>query len=101
MHPWYNELIRIVFGNSLRKQVSESEHVLLNRVRTLIGDDVQLDKFEFVRLMKLIPNHDFMREEIQRIFKFLRLQLGISELDYFDAIESSGQMLAGNVSANN
>ncbi|KAI9183229.1 hypothetical protein H9P43_004146 [Blastocladiella emersonii ATCC 22665] len=94
-HPWYNDLLRVVFGGNtgLRKHVSDSEHALLARIRALIGDGIPLDKLEFVRLMKLIPNADFMRDDVQKIFKFLRVHLGISELDYLDAIESSGQMM--------
>ncbi|KNE70884.1 hypothetical protein AMAG_14983 [Allomyces macrogynus ATCC 38327] len=92
-HPWYNDLIRVVFSNGLKKQLSPSEHLLLGRVRALIGDGVPLDKLEFIRLMKLVPAHEFMKDEVQKILKFLRHQMGISELDYLDAIESSGQMI--------
>ncbi|KAJ3363023.1 hypothetical protein GGF32_004888 [Allomyces javanicus] len=92
-HPWYNDLIRVVFSNGLKKQLSPSEHLLLGRVRALIGDGVPLDKLEFIRLMKLVPAHEFMKDEVQKILKFLRHHMGISELDYLDAIESSGQMI--------
>ncbi|KNE57135.1 hypothetical protein AMAG_02885 [Allomyces macrogynus ATCC 38327] len=92
-HPWYNDLIRVVFSNGLKKQLSPSEHLLLGRVRALIGDGVPLDKLEFIRLMKLVPAHEFMKDEVQKILKFLRHHMGISELDYLDAIESSGQMV--------
>ncbi|KAJ3373328.1 hypothetical protein GGF31_000761 [Allomyces arbusculus] len=92
-HPWYNDLIRVVFSNGLKKQLSSSEHLLLGRVRALIGDGVPLDKLEFIRLMKLVPAHEFMKDEVQKILKFLRHHMGISELDYLDAIESSGQMI--------
>ncbi|KAL7752797.1 hypothetical protein RI367_001799 [Sorochytrium milnesiophthora] len=97
-HPWYGDLInKVVYGNGTKKELTPSEHKLLKRVRSiahsLIGDHVPFDKVEFAKLMKLVPPHDFMKDEVQRILKFLKQNCGLSELDFLDAIESSGQML--------
>ncbi|KAI9225122.1 hypothetical protein BC828DRAFT_371594 [Blastocladiella britannica] len=130
LHPWYNELLRIVFGSTSpssntpggletpggapvpfptttttqgspgrnggtpRKAICEAERILLVRVRSLLGDNVPIDKVEFIRMLKLVPRAEFMTDSVQKVVKFLRQRMGISELEYLDAIELSGHMMS-------
>ncbi|KAJ3044765.1 hypothetical protein HK097_001378, partial [Rhizophlyctis rosea] len=48
-----------------------------------------------IQLMKLIPPREFMKDDIQRIFRFLKHHEKISEREYLEAVEMSGQNVGG------
>ncbi|KAJ1501688.1 hypothetical protein HMI55_003269 [Coelomomyces lativittatus] len=96
IHPWYKEMVKITSNHPLKKTLSEGERALLYQVGVRIGDKVPFTKHEFVDILKSVPTSEYMKEEVQKLIKFLKLQIGLTELEYLDAIELSGQMLTTN-----
>ena len=43
--------------------------------------------------MRTIPKDDFPTDEIQRILRFIKMKEEITERDYLEAVELSGQIL--------
>ena len=53
-------------------------------------DNKIFKKSVFVDIMKTVPPSVFAREEIQRVFRFLKSKESISERDYLEAIDEAG-----------
>jgi hypothetical protein len=56
----------------------------------LILDKKFFKKSVFVDIMKTVSPSVFAREEIQRVFRFIKSKENISERDYLEAIEEAG-----------
>ncbi|KAI9098825.1 hypothetical protein DFS34DRAFT_619088 [Phlyctochytrium arcticum] len=89
-HPWYNELLNKVVLNGVKREISEYEALLLNRVKCVIEDNLSFTQNTFVQLMKVLPTHEFMQDDIQRIIRFVKTHGNISEREYLEAIEMAG-----------
>nr|KAJ3422411.1 hypothetical protein HK105_008188 [Polyrhizophydium stewartii] len=90
-HPWYNELIRkVVVMNGVRREVTQYESLLLGRLKRLIEDQIIFNKKVFVQLMRVLPTREFLKDEVQRIIRFVKQHESISERDYLEAVEMAG-----------
>ncbi|KAJ3411130.1 hypothetical protein HDV05_002694 [Chytridiales sp. JEL 0842] len=89
MHRWYNELCaKVNATNGARSmQVSEFEELLLSRIRCNIEDNLPFTQQTLVQLMKLIPASEFMKDDIQRIIRFVKQHENFSEREYLDAVD--------------
>lgn len=96
-HAWYHEMLRVATCNGLRQRITDCERRLIDQVRVLIGDVGDVERTEFPGLLREIPGAEFQREEVQRLIKFLKTSLQVSELEYLDALEESGHMAATTV----
>ncbi|KAJ3101820.1 hypothetical protein HDU97_001046 [Phlyctochytrium planicorne] len=85
LHPWYYELVNKVQTSSVNGQLKDMEQLLLDRIRCIIEDGRPFTQSVFVQLMKLIPQSDFMNDEIQRIIRFVRVNENINEREYVEA----------------
>ncbi|TPX72899.1 hypothetical protein SpCBS45565_g00002 [Spizellomyces sp. 'palustris'] len=86
-HPWYNELLNKVVLNGVKRDMSEYEGLLLNRVKCVIEDNLPFTQNTFVQLMKIIPTHEFMKDDIQRIIRFVKAHANITEREYLEAMD--------------
>ncbi|KND01519.1 uncharacterized protein SPPG_03318 [Spizellomyces punctatus DAOM BR117] len=86
-HPWYNELLNKVVLNGVKRDMSEYEELLLNRVKCVIEDNLPFTQNTFVQLMKIIPTHEFMKDDIQRIIRFVKAHANITEREYLEAMD--------------
>ncbi|KAI8915038.1 hypothetical protein BC831DRAFT_499541 [Entophlyctis helioformis] len=93
-HPWYNELInKVVVMNGVRRDVTQCESLLIVRLKRLIEDQVTFNKKVFVQLMRVLPTREFLKDEIQRIIRFVKQHESISERDYLEAVELAGHVI--------
>ncbi|KAI9137926.1 hypothetical protein BKA69DRAFT_1094871 [Paraphysoderma sedebokerense] len=60
-----------------------------HHVYSIILDDLEITKPQVVRMMKLVPPGEFMKEDIQKIFRFVKINVGLSDVDYLEAIKQS------------
>ncbi|KAJ1548410.1 hypothetical protein HK405_003305 [Cladochytrium tenue] len=68
--------------------VRDVEELLLDRIRRRIEDgDGRFTQSALIGLLRLVPREEFMREEVQRIMRFVRLREGIDEREYLEAVE--------------
>ncbi|KAI8819899.1 uncharacterized protein EV422DRAFT_90962 [Fimicolochytrium jonesii] len=98
-HPWYTELVTKVVFTGVKKHASEYEALLLGRVKCVIEDGLPFAQNTFVGLMKVIPAHEFMKDDIQRILRFVKAHASISEREYLEAIDMAGHMENYNANA--
>ncbi|KAH6589430.1 hypothetical protein BASA61_005619 [Batrachochytrium salamandrivorans] len=93
-HPWYNELIKkVVVMNGVRREVTQYESVLLSRLKRLVADKISFNKMVFVQLMKVIPTNEFIKDDIQRIIRFVKQHETTTERDYLEAVEMAGHSI--------
>ncbi|KAI9202042.1 uncharacterized protein BJ171DRAFT_515542 [Polychytrium aggregatum] len=93
-HPWYHDLLnKVVNSGGIKLEKSETEQLLISKIKSVIEDRIPFDHTTFVQLLKLIPVDDFPKDEIQRIVRFVRQHGNISEREYLDAVEVSGHVL--------
>ena len=69
-------------------------HFLLFHHRTL-SLSLPINPHTLIQLMKLIPPREFMKDDIQRIFRFVKQHEKISEREYLEAVDMSGQNVGG------
>ncbi|TPX56685.1 hypothetical protein PhCBS80983_g04345 [Powellomyces hirtus] len=91
-HPWYTELVTKVVLSGAKKHLSEYEELLISRVKCVIEDNLPFTQNTFVQLMKMIPAHEFMKDDIQRIIRFVKAHGNITEREYLEAVEMAGHM---------
>ncbi|KAJ2994652.1 hypothetical protein HDV02_001391 [Globomyces sp. JEL0801] len=90
-HPWYNELInKVVVLNGVQREVTPHESVILEHLRGLIEDQVRFTKHTFLHLIRLLPTRDFLKDEVQRIIRFVKSHETITERDYLEIVEQAG-----------
>ncbi|KAL3896956.1 MAG: hypothetical protein SGCHY_003744 [Lobulomycetales sp.] len=95
-HPWFNELInKVVMTGGVRRTPSYYENMLIERIRGVIVDGIPFDQSTFVRLLKVLPTTEFNIDEIQRIIRYVKHHISLSERDYVEAVELSGHVLLG------
>jgi hypothetical protein len=58
----------------------------------LIEDQVQLTKKVFVSFMRILPTREFMKDEVQRIIRFVKQHENISERDFVESVELAGHV---------
>ncbi|KAI8852564.1 hypothetical protein BC829DRAFT_414523 [Chytridium lagenaria] len=92
-HPWYYELLNKVQTSSVNGLLKEMEQLLLDRIRCIIEDGRPFTQSVFVQLMRLIPQTEFMNDEIQRIIRFVRVNENINEREYVEAVEMANHMI--------
>ncbi|KAJ3212194.1 hypothetical protein HDU67_003971 [Dinochytrium kinnereticum] len=73
-------------------QVAESPYTSLAE-KSIIEDGRPFSQSVFVQLMKLIPQSEFMNDEIQRIIRFVRVNENINEREYVEAVEMANHMI--------
>jgi hypothetical protein len=61
-------------------------------LKRLIEDKKPFNKEAYVKIMKLIPQKIFAKDDIQRIGRFVKQHESITERDYLDAIELAGHV---------
>jgi hypothetical protein len=106
-HPWYNDLInKVVMTGGIRRKrtfylflnneniASFYELLLIERIRGIIEDGLEFDQNTFVKILKVLPSHEFNRDEAQRIIRFLKHRISLTERDYVDAVELSGHQIS-------
>lgn len=71
------------------------ENMLIERIRGVIVDGIPFDQSTFVRLLKVLPTTEFNIDEIQRIIRYVKHHISLSERDYVEAVELSGHVLLG------
>ncbi|KAJ3171909.1 hypothetical protein HDU87_008159 [Geranomyces variabilis] len=91
-HPWYTELVTKVVLSGAKKHASEYEDLLLSRVKCVIEDNLPFTQNTFVQLMKVLPAHEFMKDDIQRILRFLKAHGNVTEREFLEAVELAGHM---------
>ncbi|OAJ36627.1 hypothetical protein BDEG_20781 [Batrachochytrium dendrobatidis JEL423] len=97
-HPWYNELIKkVVVMNGVRRKVTQYESVLLGRLKRIIADQISFNKAVFVQLMRVLPTREFVKDEVQRIIRFVKQHENIAERDYLEAVELAGHPISSSM----
>ncbi|KAJ3023242.1 hypothetical protein HKX48_003846 [Thoreauomyces humboldtii] len=91
-HSWYTELVTKVVLSGGKRQTSEYEQLLISRVKCVIEDNLPFTQNTFVQLMKVIPAHEFMKDDIQRIIRFVKAHENITEREYLEAVEMAGHL---------
>ncbi|KAJ3158281.1 hypothetical protein HDU86_002990 [Geranomyces michiganensis] len=91
-HPWYTELVTKVVLSGAKKHASEYEELLLSRVKCVIEDNLPFTQNTFVQLMKVLPAHEFMKDDIQRIIRFVKAHGNVTEREFLEAVELAGHM---------
>ncbi|KAI9003730.1 hypothetical protein BC832DRAFT_615443 [Gaertneriomyces semiglobifer] len=92
-HPWWSELAKLSQAKA-RSEKETTERNLLSRIKAMIEAGETFTPATFVQLMKVIPQHEFMRDEVQRVLRFVKQHESISEREYLEAVEMSGQTVA-------
>ncbi|KAJ3269117.1 hypothetical protein HDV01_001851 [Terramyces sp. JEL0728] len=93
-HPWFNELItKVVVLNGVKRDVTPAESIILDHIRGLIEDQVRFTKQVFLHLIRLLPTKDFLKDEVQRIIRFIKSHEIITERDYLEVVELSGHSI--------
>lgn len=112
-HPWYNELVnKVVVLNGAKREVTPQETIILQEIKRyvniickdgllirctcrnrLIEDQSKFTKQVFYNLIRLLPSKEFLKDDIQRIIRFVKQHEMISERDYIDAVEMAGHFL--------
>ncbi|KAJ3321637.1 hypothetical protein HDV06_004052 [Boothiomyces sp. JEL0866] len=93
-HPWFNELInKVVVLNGVKRDVTPAESIILDHIRGLIEDQVRFTKQVFLHLIRLLPTKDFLKDEVQRIIRFVKSHEIITERDYLEVVELSGHAI--------
>jgi hypothetical protein len=67
--------------------------LLIDRIKGIIEDGLEFDQGTFVKILKVLPSHEFNRDEAQRIIRFLKHRISLTERDYVDAVEISGHQI--------
>lgn len=79
-HPWFNELInKVVILNGVQRDVTISESIILNQIQRMVEDETRFTKSAFNQIIRLLPTREFMKDEIQRIVRFVKSHETISE----------------------
>lgn len=89
-HPWFNDFLKVLRLNGLRQIITKTETEILEFIKIQICDLGSVQKSDFELILALVPEQEFQKEEIQRIVKFLRNQLHVSELDFIEVLEKTG-----------
>lgn len=63
-------------------------------VYRLIEDQSKFTKQVFYNLMRLLPTKEFLKDDIQRIIRFVKQHEMITERDYIEAVELAGHSLS-------
>ncbi|KAJ3385327.1 hypothetical protein HDU92_003114 [Lobulomyces angularis] len=93
-HPWYRDLInKVVNTGGIKRKTSPYETLLIERVKGVIEDKRSFSQLTFVQMLKVIPTHEFTKDEIQRIIRFIKQHETITERDYIEAIELAGHQI--------
>jgi hypothetical protein len=117
-HPWFGELLNRIEMSSAGKEASsirkrrggrtktrsQCETLLLERIRMFVEDGLEFTQVVFLSLLKVcvsiisnclvIPTHEWARDEIQRIIRFLKQKVvGLNERDYITCVETAGHRL--------
>ncbi len=56
----------------------------------MIEDRHPFNQKAFVKILKVIPRHEFQKDELQRIIRYIKQHEEITERDYVEAIELAG-----------
>jgi hypothetical protein len=56
----------------------------------MIEDRHPFNQKAFVKILNVIPRHEFQKDELQRIIRFIKQHEEITERDYVEAIELAG-----------
>ena len=63
-------------------------------VYRLIEDQSKFTKQVFYNLMRLLPTKEFLKDDIQRIIRFVKQHEIITERDYIEALDMAGHSLS-------
>ncbi|KAJ3038077.1 hypothetical protein HDV00_001038 [Rhizophlyctis rosea] len=69
----------------------EFEFLVVDRIKSTLELSLPITPHTLIQLMRLIPHNEFMKDDIQRIFRFVKQHERISEREYLEAVEMSGQ----------
>lgn len=111
-HPWFNELVtKVVVLNGAKRDVTPQETIILEELRRyaanilffiplvfsymyrIIEDQSKFTKQVLYNLVRLLTTKEFLKDDIQRIIRFVKQHEAVTERDYIEAVEMAGHAL--------
>ena len=87
-HPWYKDLVnKVIIVGGIERRVTSPEKLILSQIKRVIEDELPFNKSDLINIFRCVPTSEFVKDEVQKIIRFVKTHETIPEKDYFEALE--------------
>ncbi|RKO98609.1 hypothetical protein CXG81DRAFT_28583 [Caulochytrium protostelioides] len=93
-HPWWHHLLsKTVHVGGVKREISNHEATLMNTIQEFIELNIDFSPAVLAQLLHVVPADALPTEDIQRILRYIKGVLKITERDWLKVIAASGHRL--------